>query len=128
MRGRSPSRLGVVAVALAALLLGVPLARGGEQTPGRSSSQPLAAARGVVGASRSAAAYVPGVVLLGFHSGVSAGQQSAIERAAGGKGARRLGPRVKPVGSGHVISQEVLEPMLLRVPEAQELTVVSKLE
>jgi subtilisin family serine protease/phosphodiesterase/alkaline phosphatase D-like protein len=120
--------MGGVAVALAALLLGVPLARGGEQTPGRSSSQPLAAARGIVGTSRSAAAYVPGVVLLGFHSGVSAGQQSAIELAAGGKGARRLGPRIKPVDSGHVISQEVLEPMVLRVPEAQELTVVSKLE
>src|SRR5262249_10512048 len=126
MRGCSPSRMGGIAAALAALSIGAPLARGGELS-GRSS-QPLTAARAVVGASSSAGTYVPGVVLLGFHSGVSAGQQSAIVRAAGGEGARRLGPRVKPVGSGHVISQEVLEPLALRVPEAQELTVISKLE
>src|SRR6516225_6594855 len=80
MRRCSPSRMGAVAAALAALSISVPFARGGELSHGQGSSRPLTAALGVVGTSNSAAAYAPGVVLLGFHSGVSPGQQSAIER------------------------------------------------
>ena len=66
-------------------------------------------------------------MLLGFHSGVSAGQRYAIERAAGGEGARQLGPPIRPVKKGPTSGREFLAPLKLRVPDSQELSVVRRL-
>jgi subtilisin family serine protease len=59
--------------------------------------------------------YRPDEVLLAFRAGVSASHQRAIERAAGGAGARRLGPAIKPAGRGRVRGAEYLAPLELRV-------------
>src|SRR3954470_5115103 len=66
-----------------------------------------------------ASPHVPGVVLVGFYSGVSRARQHAIERAAGAYRIRHLGPPIKPVGHGRVTGAEFLEPIALRVPDAE---------
>ncbi|HEV2981381.1 MAG TPA: S8 family serine peptidase [Solirubrobacteraceae bacterium] len=71
--------------------------------------------------------YRSGVVLVGFRAGVSASQRQAIERAAGGGAARRLGPAIKPVGHGALASQEYMAPYALRVPAKHELAVAAAL-
>jgi subtilisin family serine protease len=68
-----------------------------------------------------------GVVLVGFRAGVSASQREVIERAAGGRAARRLGPPVKPEGRGAVASEEYLAPYALEVPATHELAAVRAL-
>src|SRR3984893_8461317 len=78
-------------------------------------------------ASSSSNPYRVGVIVLGFRPGVSTGRQHAIERAAGGQGARRLGPAIKPVGHGRVSTQEFISPFALRVPASQELAVAARL-
>jgi subtilisin family serine protease len=70
----------------------------------------------------SAASFRPGVVIVGFHAGVSGGERYAIERAVGGKGARYLGPRSKPGGTAGWIA-----PLLLNVPNGQVLAAVRRL-
>ena len=62
------------------------------------------------------APFRPGVVLVGFHQGVSTGERYAIERAVGVQGARHLGPSIKQAGRGDVVKQELLSPLELRVP------------
>jgi subtilisin family serine protease len=71
--------------------------------------------------------YRPGEVLVGFHSGTSAAREHAIEHQAGALAAWRLGPRIKPVGHGRTAGQEYLEPLELRVPEAQTVPAVERL-
>ena len=66
-----------------------------------------------------ASPHVPGVVLVGFYSGVSRARQHAIERTAGAYQIRHLGPPIKPVGHGSVTGAEFLEPIALRVPDAE---------
>ena len=60
--------------------------------------------------------YRQGQVLVGFRSGVSAAQRSAIARAVGAYGARQLGPTIKPAGRGRVRGQQFIAPFELRVP------------
>ena len=67
--------------------------------------------------------YRAGDVILAFRPGVSTARQHAIERAAGGSAATRLGPAIKPVGHGRVGTQEFISPMKLRVPATRELAV-----
>src|ERR1700740_1805361 len=71
--------------------------------------------------------YRSGVVLVGFRAGVSASEREAIERAAGGRSERRLGPAVKPIGHGAVASAEYLAPYTVRVPATHELAAVRAL-
>jgi serine protease len=68
----------------------------------------------------------PGVVLLAFRRGVSAGQRRAVERSVGGAGARRLGP-VGPSGSGPGEARAHPAPLLMRVPGANVVDVVRRL-
>ena len=74
------------------------------------------------------APFTPGVVLVAFRPGVSVGQRYAIERAAGGEGARHLGPAIRAVGRGRLRSQEYLEPLALRVRSSQVLAVIHRLK
>jgi subtilisin family serine protease len=69
----------------------------------------------------------PGVVLVGFHDGVSAAERLAVERAAGGTLARRLGPAIKREGHGRAAGEEYLSPYSVRVPADHELAVVDRL-
>jgi subtilisin family serine protease/fibronectin type 3 domain-containing protein len=70
----------------------------------------------------------PGVVLVGFHTGVSAGQRYAIERAAGGEGARYLGPPIRDVHQpGTASAKPFISPLKLQVPSSQVLAVVQRL-
>ena len=71
--------------------------------------------------------YLTGSVLLAFQSGVPERTRREIEHAAGGLSARRLGPAIKPVGHGSATGSAYLEPLELRVPEAQELAAVARL-
>ncbi len=66
----------------------------------------------------------PGVVLVGFRPGVPAARRNAIERSAGGLGARRLGPVVK---LGRIGARQLVAPLLLRVPTNDVLAVVRRL-
>lgn len=101
----------VFALATAAMLIAsIPIALGAGPTP-TSTSAP----------------YRPGVVLVGFRQGVSTGERYAIERAAGGHGARHLGPAIRPAGRGDVVDQEFLSPLELRVPPAQTQNVIQRL-
>jgi len=72
--------------------------------------------------------YRLGDVLVGFRDGVSAASERAIERAVGATSATRLGPAIKPVGSGKTAGQEYLEPMELQVPETQEFATIERLK
>ncbi len=74
------------------------------------------------------APFRPGVVLVGFHPGISVGQRYSIERTAGGVSARHLGPSIglargKRAGHGGL----VLAPLELRVATSQVLNVVRRL-
>ena len=71
--------------------------------------------------------YLDGSVLVGFHSGVSAGQRHAIENGAGALGARRIGPVIKPAGRGRVTGAEYLAPFALRVPDGRVFSAVARL-
>jgi Subtilase family/Fervidolysin N-terminal prodomain len=74
-----------------------------------------------------ASPFTPGVVLVGFRSGISAGQRRSVERAVGARDARRLGPPIRPVGYGRVTGADYLEPLELHVPDTQVLAVVRRL-
>jgi subtilisin family serine protease len=69
----------------------------------------------------------PGVLLLGFRAGVPAGRRRAIERTAGGEGARQLGPSVAQSKGGRSAAGQRPIPLELRVPAAQVLAAVHKL-
>lgn len=100
-----------LALATAAMLIaGVPIALGANPSPTSTSSP-----------------YRPGVVLIGFRQGVSAVERYVIERAAGGQGARRLGPSIRPAGLSGAAGQEFLSPLELHVPATQTQAVISRL-
>jgi thermitase len=63
------------------------------------------------------------VVLVGFHPGISPGRQHALERAAGGFGARHLGPLVRATAG----QRPMPAPLELRVPPGQVLRVIERL-
>ena len=67
-----------------------------------------------------------GVLLVAFSQDVQAGRRYAIERAAGGRGARHLGPLIRPVRQGRSAYNPVA-PLELRVPGNQVLGVVRRL-
>lgn len=73
---------------------------------------------------QAAAPFRPGVVLVGFRPGVSAGERYWIERRAGGYGARQLGPSVR---LGRAGQRPLTAPLQLRVPAGQVLAVASRL-
>lgn len=75
-------------------------------------------------AAQSADQFRPGVVLVGFRPGVSTARRHAIERSAGGLGARRLGPAVKLGRSG---ARPLVAPLLLRVPTNDVFAAVRRL-
>ncbi len=66
-------------------------------------------------------------MLVAFRSGVPASERRAIERRAGVRSARRLGPAVAPVGRGKGTGAAYLEPLELRVPATQVLAAVTRL-
>jgi thermitase len=84
-------------------------------------------ALGVGAQGAQAAAFRPGVVLVGFRPGVPVGQRYAIERAAGGEGARHLGPPVAQTAGGGASAAQPPAPLELRVPTTQVLAVVRRL-
>ena len=66
------------------------------------------------------------MLLVAFSQGVSGGRRYAIERAAGGLGARYIGPFVRPARHGRTEYQPIA-PLALRVPGGQVLAVAGRL-
>ena len=106
----------ILALTIAALGVSVPGALGA--SPQRTTPLARMSTRSV---------FRPGVVLVGFRAGVSPKQRDAVLRAAGGKNARRLGPAIKPAGSGRVTGPEFLTPFEVKVPATKVLAVVRRL-
>ncbi|HEX4187041.1 MAG TPA: S8 family serine peptidase [Solirubrobacteraceae bacterium] len=97
--------------------------RGAVTPPVRSSLAQRASA-----APSSANPYRPGVVLVGFRPGVSAGRRYGIERSAGGQGASYLGPQIRAVRApGAALARSFVAPLKLTVPSSQVLEVVQRL-
>ncbi len=123
----SPKRFVAAALAAtAALSAGMSIAPGAGAQDGAHSAGRLSL-RPALEPAPTPAPFRPGVVLVGFRPGVTVGERYAIERAAGGDGARHLGPLIRPAGHGPVTGQEFLEPLKLQVPAAQVLAVVRRL-
>jgi thermitase len=113
---------GVVPSALASETEGLGSA-GGSSTP-VSASTPVS--------SSAPDPFRSGIVLVAFRSGVSVGERYAIERAAGGEGASRLGPSIDPArgkdaGASATNGAQYLSPLKLHVPAGQVLAVVRRL-
>ncbi len=125
----------LLALAVPALTIGVPVALSAGPSPAKASLGPpssRAAARAATAAdlqpsASTSAPFRPGVVLVGFREGVSLGERYALERAAGGQGARHLGPTIRPAGRGNVAGQEFLSPLELKVPAAQTQSAIDRL-
>jgi thermitase len=131
----------LLAPAVAALTIGVPVALGVGLSPASASLYPPpsrassgaaaltvpAAADAQLPSASTPAPFRPGVVLVGFREGVSLGERYALERAAGGQGARHLGPTIRPAGRGNVAGQEFLSPLELQVPATQTQSVIDRL-
>jgi thermitase len=80
--------VGMLSVASATMVLGIPLAHGGSATQLHRS--PLATRAGA-----GLAPFKPGVVLIGLRGGVAAAGVRAIEGEAGARSLRRLGPGLR---------------------------------
>jgi subtilisin family serine protease len=95
--------------------------------PSAAESQGLAPARAVSASTPDS--YRSGVVLVGFHSGISTATRYAIERAAGGEGATHLGPAIAPAARGTVAATQAqyLSPLKLRVRPGDVLAVARAL-
>jgi len=102
---------------------GISITAGGELSPEGIFRSPLPAA------TRSAP-YRQGVVLVGFRPGVSAERRRAIERAAGVRDARRLGPSIAAArgpAARHAAGQ-LVSPFEVRVPGPNVLFAVRRLK
>jgi thermitase len=130
----------LLALAIAALTIGVAVALSTGLSPaGASVSPPPSGASSVAAALTATASDVqpppastpapfrPGVVLVGFREGISLGERYALEQAAGGQGARHLGPTIRPAGHGNVAGQEFISPLALQVPAPQTQAVIDRL-
>jgi thermitase len=130
----------LLALAIPALTIGVPVALSAGLSPASASLGPppsrassgaaaltAAAADVQLPSASTPAPFRPGVVLVGFREGVSVGERYALERAAGGQGARHLGPIIRPAGRGNVAGQEFLSPLELQVPATQTQSVIDRL-
>ena len=113
-----------VALAISVLGVGTPLAQGGAplRTAGTATSRiakvPIA---------KVPAPFRPGIVLVGFRPGISVGQRYSIERAAGGRGAKHLGPSIGLAGGRHASHRELTVPLELQVAKTQVLAAVRRL-
>jgi thermitase len=114
---------------LAGLSMSAPVARGGSPTGiSRLATGPTDASFLASAALQAKPApFRTGVVLVGFRPGISVGQRYTIERRAGGNGARRLGPSIKPAGGMRASRQALLVPLELRVGSTQVLAVIRRL-
>src|SRR5437764_2828283 len=113
--GAGPARVFVLAlVAALGMAHALPASASAQMAPAPVLGPPLTPV-----ATALASPHVPGVVLVGFYSGVSRARQHAIERAVGAYRIRHLGPPSKPGGHGSVTGAEFLEPIALRVPDAE---------
>jgi subtilisin family serine protease len=110
------TRTAISLLVIGASLL-VAVARGAGQRP--LAPRPLTMAKSTP--------YRQGVVLVGFHGGVSTHQRQDDERSAGAAGDRRLGPAIRAAGRGRITTQEYLAPYLLHVPAGRELATIDRL-
>jgi hypothetical protein len=124
----------VLALVVAALVLGLQVAQGGPARAPHATSIAARAsseqARHTVPTARAAAdvaQFRPGAVLVGFRAGVPAARRHAIERTVGADGARQLGPVLKPAPSQGSGARALPVPLELRVPAGRVLAVVSLL-
>jgi len=110
-----PEAISQTAAGLRALAVNDPFASAPSSSP--SISPKLAS---------SPAPYRPGVVLIGFHAGVSAARMRSIAGTVGGRGLARLGPAIRPVTSP-LTHRRPLTPFVLTVPSTPVLAAVSRL-
>jgi subtilisin family serine protease/fibronectin type 3 domain-containing protein len=121
-RGRSSGLRTLLAIGLLAIVIPAGLSASGGSSPvhrlSTRSSFPS-----------TPDAFRPGVVLVGFHAGLTAGQRYAIEHAAGGEGAALLGPPIRPVRNTttRAPATQFVPALKLRVPASQVLAVVRRL-
>jgi thermitase len=133
---RKPSRIAAPALLLALTAAAATVGPGASAAPAPSA----AAAGAILAASPGLAStgpVVPGspnpysadAVLVGFRSGVPTGERYAIERAAGGEGATRLGPAIAPAARGAVAATgaQYLSPLKLRVRAGDVPAVIRRL-
>src|SRR5207302_7498292 len=80
-----------------------------------------------VRASAASAPFKPGFVIFAYRPGVPAATRRAIERSAGGRGVRHLGPPVAQPPSSRPGEAPLAEPLLLRVGPGEVRQVVARL-
>jgi thermitase len=138
-KGTSAGLASILVLAVTLVAAGLPgSVHANPQRAGRGTGSSIAGGPGVspegmirtpLGAPPASAPFRQGVLLVGFRPGVTIARRSAIERAAGVQGARRLGPSIR-MAHGAATSGtagQLVSPFEVRVLDGNVLSAVRRL-